>query len=551
MIDLGILPVLSRHTPPSTALARVSTPPAVIVRSHRAGYAGPRARIRAVQRAAYAGAAFSRLTADWITTPLSADSEVRWDLRILRSRSRELVRNNAYARRYVHLYANNVAGPNGITYHARVKNRDGKLWTWANKLLEAAWYGWWQSTAASLEGLLTGPDLERLVCLAMPADGEALVRIYETDANPWGLALQLLDPDLLDHQMNERGPNGNEIRMGVERDEMGRPVGYWLYERHPNDPYFQQSRQRRIRVPAEDLIHLYRHERPGQTRGVPWFAAVMADLNMFRGYQEAELVAARCAAAKMGFITPAVDGPAIDPNEDPQRPPQLDAAPGTVDRLEPGEEFKEWNPTHPSGNFGTFAQVILQSVAMGLPGAAYHSLTGDMRQSNFSSSRMSELESRSAWRSDQRWIIGSFHERVFRRFLRVALLRGATGLPDRTMDRWTDHQWAPRGWGFINPKDEIEAAVYAIQNGLGSRTQVLAQEGRELEDVFGDLKAERELGEEYEIQITSAPSPKSLNEPAPTQPGQAEGAEGPTSGQGGGGTARALRIARALPVGAG
>lgn len=499
------------------------------------------AKAKRVARAAYAGAAFSRLTADWITTPLSADSEVRWDLRILRSRARELVRNTAYGRRFAFLVANNVAGPQGIRYYARVKNREGDLWESVNQKLEAAWYQWWESADVSVDGLLTGPDLEQLLCRALPADGEVLIRIYETDANPFGLALQYLDPDLLDHQMNERAANGNEIRMGVERDQFGKPLRYHLFVRHPNDPYFQQSRQARIAVLAEDIIHRYRLDRPGQTRGISWFAPVMADLNMLRGYQEAELVAARCAAAKVGFIVPSPDAPAIDPNLNPLNPPQFDASPGTIDRLEPGEEFKSWDPTHPSGNFGNFAKVILQSIAVGL-GASYHSLTGDMSQSNFSSSRMSELEARDQWRSLQRWLIAGFHERVFRRWLRVAQLRGAIGLPDRAMERWLEHEWAPRGWGFINPKDEIEAAVYAIQNGLQSRTRELANEGLEFEDIAGDLKKEREAAEKYGIQITSAPSPKSLNEPPPKEPTQAEGGEGPDTGQGGGGMDRALTV---------
>ena len=43
-------------------------------------------------------------------------------------------------------------------------------------------------------------------------------------------------------------------------------------------------------------------KRPGQSRGVTWFAPVMVSIRMLEGYQEAELVAARAGASKMGFF---------------------------------------------------------------------------------------------------------------------------------------------------------------------------------------------------------------------------------------------------------
>ena len=46
----------------------------------------------------YQGALISRLTADWRSSQLSPDAEVRQGLRKLRDRSRELIRNNPYAK---------------------------------------------------------------------------------------------------------------------------------------------------------------------------------------------------------------------------------------------------------------------------------------------------------------------------------------------------------------------------------------------------------------------------------------------------------------------
>ena len=46
----------------------------------------------------YQGAVVTRLNSDWLSSQLSADAEVRNSLRKLRDRSRELIRNNPYAK---------------------------------------------------------------------------------------------------------------------------------------------------------------------------------------------------------------------------------------------------------------------------------------------------------------------------------------------------------------------------------------------------------------------------------------------------------------------
>jgi capsid protein len=50
------------------------------------------------RRRSYAGAMISRLTNDWMSTQASADAEIRTSIRKLRDRSREMVRNNPYAK---------------------------------------------------------------------------------------------------------------------------------------------------------------------------------------------------------------------------------------------------------------------------------------------------------------------------------------------------------------------------------------------------------------------------------------------------------------------
>ena len=62
------------------------------------------------RRRGFQGAMYNRLVADWITASTSMDAEIRKDLKRLRDRSRDLVRNNDYARGFLVDVESNVIG---------------------------------------------------------------------------------------------------------------------------------------------------------------------------------------------------------------------------------------------------------------------------------------------------------------------------------------------------------------------------------------------------------------------------------------------------------
>jgi len=69
----------------------------------------------------YAGAESSRLTNAWQVSNTSADTQLASSLQIMRSRSRALVRDSAFAARARDIVVNNVIGP-GVGLQADVMN---------------------------------------------------------------------------------------------------------------------------------------------------------------------------------------------------------------------------------------------------------------------------------------------------------------------------------------------------------------------------------------------------------------------------------------------
>ena len=299
------------------------------------------AKAPSVARRNFAAAQVGRLTFDWATSILSRDQKLWTDLRKLRSRARELADNDPTAAKFLSLCVANVIGKHGVTMQPKVQNlRGGKLADTLNAQIKAEWKLWRQKGNCTLDGKLSFDELERLLIRTAAMDGEFLV-IQKVVNNPWGFALQHMDMDQLDHTFFlEQTTIGTEIRMGVEVDKFRKPDAYHLWNRHPN-------------VPANIVCHAYLPDSALQTRGVPWMAPAMFQMNMLKGYMEAEIIAARVGACQMGIISDdkgsgEYKGEGI--NEDGTI--NMEATPGGFLQIG-ANKFDTFKPEHHNTAFGT------------------------------------------------------------------------------------------------------------------------------------------------------------------------------------------------------
>lgn len=251
-------------------------------------------------RRAYEGAVVSRLTSDWVTSSTSADAEINSSLVRLRNRSRQLVRDNAYARQALRAIACNVIG-HGIRLQAQVpmQRGGGRLDERLNRQIETAWDRWCRPSTCHTAGRLSFVEISRLAIQAMAESGEVFIRMVPQafGGSSVPLALEVLEADLVKEDKNDGpAPDGSEWRMGVKVDRWGRPLSYAFRTRHPGDIQNGLGHQL-VEVPAAEILHLATIERPGQTRGVPMFAAAIKRLHHLAGYEEAEVVRARAASS--------------------------------------------------------------------------------------------------------------------------------------------------------------------------------------------------------------------------------------------------------------
>jgi len=455
----------------------------------------------------FSGAQGGRLFADWQTSGSSADQEIEGSLSILRNRSRALARNDSYVSRYRQMMISNVIGPTGIRVASKARNDNGELDLQGNREVESAFAEWCEMGSCSADGKQSFLDIQKMFVGSLAIDGEVLIRHIRSKDNRFGYQLQMLEPDHLDETYNS--PNettGNAIIMGVEVNEFGKPITYYLLKNHPGGTasvYYGPNNY--IQVPASELIHAYMPSRAEQTRGVPFTASILARAKMLDGLEESAVVNARVGASKMGFLV-SPDGEQYVGEETEDTYTQImDATPGSIEQLPAGTEFKTWTPDYPNTTFDPFQKAILRGIASGL-NVSYVSLSNNLEGVNYSSIRQGVMEERDAYRIVQKFVIEHMVKPVYKKWLSYAMTTRQVSIPITKYDKFANSvTFIPRSWSWIDPLKEIQANVVGLQNGQVTMSDVQSSMGRDPEELFEELSREKALAEQYNIETAFSP----------------------------------------------
>jgi|SaaInlV_100m_DNA_3_1039692.scaffolds.fasta_scaffold00069_51 lambda family phage portal protein len=440
-------------------------------------------------------AASPNVVKDWISESKEINQDLREQGTALRARARDLEQNNDYAAKYLQLVEVNMIGEQGIRLQAKARTSKKKLDQRTNRIIESAWMQWGRPRQCSADGRLSWHDIQRLVVRSVARDGEVLIRLINSD----GLKLMVYEADYLDHALNrDRTETENRIVQGIEVDRQAKPVAYHLSKSHPGDHpggIFQNPRVEYDRVPADEIIHIFRTDRAGQMRGASWLAPAMIHLLMLNRYERAEMIAAEFSAKKIGYYkTPTGDWLEDDKN-DYGLPNDIGGLGMT--ELPVGVEMGMIDPQHPVSAFADYVSAVLKGIATGL-GVSYHALSGDLTQVNFSSIRSGTIEERDRWRQQQSFFVEHLHRRVFEAWLSANITN--LGYAATDFKRLTNVNWQPRGWTWVDPVKDMQAHQLAYQMGITSLTDIAATQGRDLEDVYDQLQKEKELAAQYGLQ---------------------------------------------------
>ena len=453
----------------------------------------------------YEGADAGRQTAGWRTNNASANAEIATAIPRMRDRARDLVRNNPYAGRGLQVIANNVVGK-GIKIQIKMDRKSTV--SSIEKRSNTVWNAWADTTACDFEGIHNLAGLQRLVMRAVPESGEVLVRIRRVprlfalgdsgriEVPP--IQLQVLEGDFLSSE-KQSGilPNGNQIIQGVEIDKGGRRVAYHIFQSHPGgNDIVSSARFTTVRVPASEILHVYRMDRPGQLRGMTWLANIILRLRDFDVFEYATLKRQQASSMYAAFIHDIEGVDDIDETKNEKEFNDKFEA-GMVEELPPGKTITFSDPPGAEG-FKDYSSVNLHGVSSGL-GITYESLTGDFGEVNFSSARMGFLEMQrnfDTWRSII--MINPFLKPVFAAFADAAELIGLNmknarpvfGVPKREM---------------IDPLKETQALKTAMRIGIKSHSAAIRDAGEDPDTHFEELKSDNDTIDRLHLTLDSDP----------------------------------------------
>ena len=183
--------------------------------------------------------------------------------------------------------------------------------------------------------------------------------------------------------MTREVENMQRIIAGVEFDAAGRRVGYHVFPRQA-DQIVATMQWAPIRLPAEDVLHVFEPKVPGQVRGSSWLAPVLTTILQIDQLQDALLARANTAALFGGFVTDPSGTSGL--GEGARDPAQLSLEPGVL-RVLPADATISFAPVLDTVGVPDLLRHLLRSIAAGT-GLPYELLTGDLSNTNYSSAKL-------------------------------------------------------------------------------------------------------------------------------------------------------------------
>jgi lambda family phage portal protein len=309
------------------------------------------------------------------------------------------------------------------------------------------------------------------------------------------LRLKALDPAQVNPALSMELPGGGLVIAGVEVNEGGKPIAFHIYRNWiPGLPLLRGLES--VRIDAADVLHLFRPDAAGQTRGMSRLASVLLRLRELDSLTDGQLVRLKIGALLAGFVTDA-DGTLL---QDGTAPGEASLEPGTMQRLRPGESVEFSKPPEIGAESNEFQRAVIREIGAGVQIPSFM-LDHDMSQINFSSARTAIIAFRRRIEAWQDHFAFQMLRPVYRRWLTVELLSGRVTAP---MNESTlRHKWiAPKGQ-WLDPLKDAQAEALAIASGLTSRREAVAARGIDVESLDAEIAADR--AREARLGISFAP----------------------------------------------
>lgn len=350
-------------------------------------------------------------------------------------------------------------------------------------------------------------DLQDIAYNAQLVDGDCFCLIQREDPTeymPFSLRLQVIEgprvcnpfsDGVTNYPVYARNPQtGNRIVSGVEIDDNGAVLAYYISNKYPND-WDNDEATKWVRVQAfgqntglQNVMQICHDDRPGQYRGTPYMAPVIEAMKQVGRFTDAELMTAIIKSYFSLFFTqtqqhndpfPLKDGSESGgASYDDLRKAQFKLGMGTMNAVPPGWDVKELDASKNLSTFDSFTTQVIKQIGTAL-GQPYEVLMKSF-QSSYTASRAALLQAWMDFRRRRTWFANDFCKPVYKWWLSEAVARGyikAPGYFDNPFARiaWQNADWYGPVMGILDPSREITAAGKRIEWGVSTREKEAAE----------------------------------------------------------------------------
>ena len=445
--------------------------------------------------------------ADHLAADTAANPMVR---RILRNRARYEVANNSYARGIVLTLANDVIGT-GPRLQMLLGGEEN---VGANGIIEKEFAAW--AKAVDLSGKL------RTMRMARAQDGEAFAVLHTNEnlPHPVQLDLRLLEADqVASPLMNPADPNWTD---GIVFDAYGNPVEYHVLKTHPGARV--SLGMEFDKVPAKSMVHWFRADRPGQSRGLPDILPALPLFAQLRRYTLAVIAAAESAANVAIFMK--TNAPAGGEAAEVEPMATMEFEPNMAVFGPEGWEPFQIRAEQPATTYREFKGEILNEIARCL-NMPYNVAACNSSGYNYASGRLDHQTYFKSIRVDQAHLEIVVLDRVFDAWMTEAVrvypeLVGLGTSLAVAQQRGAGHQWFWDGHEHVDPAKEATAQATRLASHTTTLAAEYARQGKDWETELRQRAKEVKLAKELGLDVAQA-SPK-------LQPDTQDTQEDPDSG---------------------
>ncbi len=458
---------------------------------------------------------------------LSPKSDIEENRKLLRERTRDLAMNAPIAAAAINSTRTSCVGTGlvpkpKIDYEFLGISREEAVRL--QQTIKKEFAVWAESTLCDTSDLNNFYELQQIAFNDWLKDGEsfALLTYGEAlDYMPYQLRVKLISADRISSPnstdgdydgFDKKAENGNTIMNGVEMDADGKVTAYYICSNFPGEYSDRISKWTRVakrgrKTGNPNILHIFSADRAEQYRGVPFLAPVIEALKQMTRYTKAEIMAAVINSMFALFVcTDEGDDPSGFGGVDEEEADglsqgigdeELKLGSGTINFLKTGEKVEAVESKHPSQNYEQFVSAFVTMIGSALEISP--EVLMKKFSNNFSASKGALNETWRSFSMRRKWFENDFCQSVYEMWLAEAVSKGRVSAPGFFTDplirkAYTNATWTGPAQGYLNPVQEVNAAVTRIREGLSTREdECAAMNGSDYNDNVRTLANENAL----------------------------------------------------------